>query len=72
MIKLFELYSVLYNDDLGREINKDATIGGLIDCKLSGGSIYDYIGVNDSVVRERLFQYIADSVGSDYDPWLTL
>ena len=67
MIKLYEIYNFIYTDDLGQEINKDATIGGLFDCLLLRRSVYNYIGVHDSVVRERLFQYIANCTGSHYN-----
>jgi len=67
MIKLYEIYNFIYTDDLGQEINKEATIGGLLDCLLLRMSVYNYIGVYDSVVRERLFQYMANCTGTDCD-----
>ena len=32
-----------------------------------GGDIYDYIGVGDSLIRERLFTRLSKMLGLDYD-----
>lgn len=53
-------------DELGTEIYSTATVGGIIDCFLSGKDVYDYLGVYDSVVRERVFNHVADSLGVEY------
>jgi hypothetical protein len=52
------------SDELSQEINPTATFIGLI------GNIrntYDYIGVADSLVRERLFERIAELMECSYD-----
>lgn len=52
------------SDDLGQEINPTATFLGLIG---NIGDIYDYIGVADSIIRERLFERIAEIMECSYD-----
>ena len=62
-------------DDLGLELNETPTFGGLLNQLIVGGDVYRYIGVADSVIRERLFERLANEleVGYDYvyDLWLT-
>ena len=61
-------------DELGVELNPDATLRGLFICLIDGVDIYEYIGVSDSTVRERLFETIAEewniSYDSVYDIWI--
>lgn len=52
------------SDDLGQEINPNATFIGLI---ANIGDTYEYIGVADSLVRERLFERIAELMECSYD-----
>ena len=42
-------------DELIAEINNESTFKGLIKTILKKNDVYDYIGVHDSLVRERLF-----------------
>jgi hypothetical protein len=62
-------------DDLGLELNETPTFAGLLNQLIVGGDVYRYIGVADSVIRERLFERLANEleVGYDYvyDLWLT-
>jgi hypothetical protein len=51
-------------DELGLEINPQATFLGLIG---NIGDVYEYIGVVDSLVRERLFERIAEIMECSYD-----
>ena len=53
-------------DELGKEINPDATFAGLIETIKSGRNVYDFIGVDDSVVRERLFLKVCEIVDWKY------
>ena len=55
------------DDDLGERINPEATFSGLWDVLAEGNDVYEYLGVGDSVVRERVFQELADREGTDYD-----
>ena len=43
-------------DELGAEINGKSTFDGLIQTLIKKDDVYKYIGVQDSLVRERLFQ----------------
>lgn len=54
-------------DNIGQEINDEASFEGLnkaLDCKLD---VYEYLGVGDSLVRERVFWKLSDLMGVSYD-----
>ena len=55
------------SDELGREIKTTATFYGLFDALENYQDVYEYLGVNDSVVRERCFQKLAHLIGERYD-----
>jgi len=62
-----EFYLKKYpTDKLGEEINLDANFVGLIETILSGRDVYDYIGVGDSVIRERLFLKVCEIANCKY------
>lgn len=46
-------------DELGAEINGKSTFDGLIQTLIKKDDVYKYIGVQDSLVRERLFQRLS-------------
>ena len=74
---LREYYTNEFSDDeLGQEINPTATFSGLLLRVFTGQSVYDYIGVEDSIVRERLFEKLAEDAHTDYQSiyytWLNL
>lgn len=52
-------------DDLGDRLN--GTFKGALQTLLRGDDIYDYIGVGDSLIRERLFSKLAEMLDVDYD-----
>ena len=54
-------------DELGAEINENTHFAGLLNELYIGGNVYEYIGVTDSLVRERLFSELADSLKASYD-----
>lgn len=61
-------------DELGQEINDEASFEGLnkvLDCNID---VYEYLGVGDSLVRERVFAKLAELMGVSYnviyDKWL--
>ena len=60
-------------DELGDEISPSATFKG---AQKNLGRIYEYIGVHDSVVRERVFSELSERMGLSYkeiyDQWLNL
>ena len=54
-------------DDLGLELNETPTFPGLLNQLIVGGDVYRYIGVTDSVIRERLFEKLANTLNVKYD-----
>ena len=54
-------------DDMGDGINPTATFAGLLNQLIVGGDVYRYIGVGDSIVRERLFERLAEELNVKYD-----
>jgi hypothetical protein len=61
------------SDELGIEIDDTATFDGLFETLDRRRDVYDYIGVYDSVVRERLFEKLAELAEMPYsyiyDQW---
>jgi hypothetical protein len=53
-------------DDLGLELNETPTFDGLLNQLIVGGDVYRYIGVTDSVIRERLFERLAEELEVSY------
>ena len=53
-------------DELGEELNGGATFGGLWKA-IRGGILYEYLGVYDSIVRERIFKKFSEITGHDYE-----
>lgn len=54
------------SDELGVEINKEANFESLW-LAIRGDMVYEYIGVSDSVIRERLFEKFSELTGHTYD-----
>jgi hypothetical protein len=54
-------------DELGVEINETATFTGLYHALHIGNDPYEYIGVSDSIVRERCFEKLAEIIDTNYD-----
>jgi hypothetical protein len=54
-------------DDMGKDIKDDATFVGLVTQLLGEGDVYDYLGVYDSLIRERLFSELAKQLKTSYD-----
>ena len=54
-------------DELGVELNEKATFAGLVTILFGDMDVYDYIGVGDSLVRERLFSELANQLNTSYD-----
>ena len=61
-------------DELGQEMNSMATFNDLHRALLDGRDVYEVIGVEDSLVRERLFDELAILLGVSsnvvYNLWL--
>jgi hypothetical protein len=63
-----EFYLTNYpSDDLGLELNETPTFAGLLNQLIVGGDVYRYIGVGDSIIRERLFERLAEELNVKYD-----
>ena len=54
------------SDELGVEINSEANFESLW-LAIRGDMVYEYIGVSDSVIRERIFEKFSELTGHDYD-----
>lgn len=67
-MKLKVYYLETYpDDDMGNEIDDNATFVGLLYTLYENEEVYDYIGVDDSVIRERLFSRLAFELKTPYD-----
>ena len=63
-----EFYLATYpTDELGVELNETPTFAGLLNKLITNADIYHYIGVADSVIRERLFERLAEELEVSYD-----
>jgi hypothetical protein len=60
-------------DELGLELNENTSFAGLLNQLIVGGDVYRYIGVGDSIIRERLFERLAEELevryGYVYNLW---
>lgn len=54
-------------DELGLEINPEATFEGLFETLDRYRDVYEYIGVHDSLVRERVFEKLAEVMEVPYN-----
>ena len=58
-------------DTLGQDINEEITFNDVVDGIENGKDIYNILGVNDSIVRERIFDFISRYGKVDvYNKWL--
>lgn len=63
-----EFYLETYpTDDLGIELKDNTTFTGLLNELYNGNDVYDYIGVGDSLIRERLFEKLSNILNTSYD-----
>ena len=54
-------------DELGIELRDDTNFTGLLNNLYTANDVYRYLGVYDSLVRERLFSKLAEILDSPYD-----
>ena len=67
-MNLREFYLAKYpSDDMGDGINPTATFAGLLNQLIVGGDVYEYLYVYDSIIRERLFERLAEELNVKYD-----
>ena len=54
-------------DELGIELKDDTNFTGLLNELFTDNDIYGYIGVGDSIIRERLFEKLSEILSCSYD-----
>jgi len=61
-------------DELGVELNENTNFTGLLNELFTDNDVYGYIGVGDSIIRERLFEKLSEILNCSYhyvyDLWL--
>lgn len=57
-------YLKTYNDDLGQKIKDKCDFDNMDHYDVR--NIYNYLGVDDSVIRDRVFRKLANLLGVDY------
>ncbi len=61
-------------DELGVELNENTNFTGLLNELFTDNDVYGYIGVGDSIIRERLFTKLSEILKKPYhyvyDLWL--
>lgn len=66
--KVKDWYKEFYGDDeLGDEIREDLTFYDLFEAMDNYLNVYKVLGVDDSIVRERVFDKLAEIMDVDYD-----
>lgn len=55
------------SDEMGEDIRDNITFAGLFECLDNYDCVYDFLGVHDSIIRERVFEKLADIMGVEYD-----
>jgi len=55
------------SDELGEELNDTATFDTLLIILFTRKDVYKYIGVGDSIIRERIFERLAEIKGISYN-----
>ena len=59
--KVLDFYRSFYpNDEEGKNINPNLTFSGLLRGMRKGVGFYDMVGVEDSIIRERIFIALAN------------
>ena len=66
-MKIKEFYLEKYpSDELGNEIKEDITFVQLLDNLYTSDNVYEFIGVGDSIIRERLFTQLSIELKKPY------
>lgn len=67
-VKIKDWYMKNYpTDDLGEELNDEVTFEDMWNEDYKKYDIYQVMGVGDSLIRERLFEHLAEIKGVSYD-----
>lgn len=68
LTKIRDFYMEAYpTDELGQEINGGVDFNDAYECLQVGYDFYAFLGVSDSLVRERVFDALATLMGCSYD-----
>ena len=63
-----EFYVKTYpSDDMGADINPNATFDGLAQALSNCQDVYEYLNVYDSIIRERLFEKLSLILNCEYE-----
>ena len=54
-------------DELGIELKDNTNFTGLLNELITNNDVYGYIGVGDSIIRERLFMELSEILKCSYD-----
>lgn len=67
--KILEWYRYAYPTDgwAIENLNRIATFDDALECLEVGFNFYTFLGVSDSIVRERVFEALANLIGKGYD-----
>ena len=66
--KIREWYKECYpTDGMWSEINQNATFQDAFECLQVGFNFYAFLGVDDSLIRERVFTALATLMGCSYE-----
>lgn len=66
--KIAEFYKEAFpTDEMGDEINKEITFQNAFECLQVGFDFYTFLGVSDSIIRERVFEALACLMGCSYE-----
>ena len=68
LTKIRDFYMDAYpTDELGKDINGGVDFNDAYECLQVGFDFYTFLGVGDSIVRERVFDILACLMGCSYD-----
>jgi hypothetical protein len=68
LTKIKDFYTSKYpTDELGMDINPGVDFNDAYECLQVGYDFYSFLGVGDSIVRERVFDALATLMGCSYD-----
>ena len=68
LTKIRDFYMEAYpTDELGKDINGGVDFNDAYECLQVGYDFYSFLGVGDSIVRERVFDALATLMGCSYD-----
>jgi len=67
-ITIKEFYTSTYSTDtLGQDINPKATFLEMLNVINEGNDLYEYLGVYDSLIRERIFTEVSTRLNCSYN-----